>query len=69
MIFLFQDDKPESIQKVANKIAHVAHELSFDPEYMSPFAFNAAANGFENVTGEILLLFGKWSAVVQYDRI
>ncbi len=49
--FYFQDDKPESIQKVANKIAHVAHELSFDPDYMSPFAFNAAANGFQNVKG------------------
>ena len=48
----FQGPKKENLQRVANRIAHEAHELAFDPEYMSPFAFQAAAHGFENVQGK-----------------
>jgi len=43
--------KKENLEKVASRIAHEAHELAFDPDYMSPFAFHAAANGFQNVKG------------------
>lgn len=46
-----KEPKKEQLQKVANRIAHEAHELAFDPDYMSPFAFHAAANGFHNVKG------------------
>lgn len=45
-----QDHKQESLQKIANTIVQEAHKLAFDPEYMSPFSLNAAANGF-NIKG------------------
>ena len=53
----FQSDhKPESIQKVANALAKHAHQLAFDPDYMSPFALEAQANGMD-MKGKACLLF------------
>jgi protein phosphatase PTC7 len=42
-----KDPRPENVQHVASLIAHEAHELAFDSEYMSPFSMNAAANGLD----------------------
>ena len=44
MFVFLQDRKAESIQRTANSIAHLAHQLAFDPDYMSPFA--QAANEY-----------------------
>lgn len=46
-----KDSQLENVQTVANSIAHQANELAFDPEYVSPFALSAAANGFGDVQG------------------
>lgn len=43
--------KSEKIQEVADIIVQEAHELAFDPDFMSPFALHAADNGFNNVKG------------------
>ncbi|XP_026580438.1 protein phosphatase PTC7 homolog, partial [Pseudonaja textilis] len=40
----------ESIQQTASSIAEQAHELAYDPNYMSPFAQFACDNGL-NVRG------------------
>ena len=50
---LFQSDSLQDLQHVANLIANEAHTLAFDPDYMSPFAVGAAANGFD-VKGEFV---------------
>lgn len=42
----------EDIQEVANSLVNEAHKLAFDPTYLSPFAVNAAANGFNVVGGK-----------------
>ena len=49
---LKSDDKPESIQKVANALAKHAYQLAFDPDYMSPFALEAQANGMDMKGGK-----------------
>uniref|UniRef100_A0A670ZNT7 Protein phosphatase n=1 Tax=Pseudonaja textilis TaxID=8673 RepID=A0A670ZNT7_PSETE len=41
----------ESIQQTASSIAEQAHELAYDPNYMSPFAQFACDNGL-NVRGK-----------------
>jgi protein phosphatase PTC7 len=65
-----KDHKFESLQRTANALAEHAHELAFDPDYMSPFALNAAANGYQDVKGgkpdDITVLLarvteGEWS--------
>lgn len=57
----FQDNQLEDIQEVANSLVNEAHKLAFDPTYLSPFAVNAAANGF-NVVGkqQKLLMWCNW---------
>jgi len=40
-----------AVRACCERLAHAAHELSFDPDYMSPFAFSAEANGFQDVRG------------------
>ena len=42
-----QGKHQEHLQKVADSIATQAFQLAFDPDYMSPFSINAAANGFQ----------------------
>lgn len=39
------------LQMCANSIALIARKLSQDQEFLSPFAQNARANGFGNVSG------------------
>ena len=48
---LSQSTNYDSIQQTAQSIAKQAHELAYDPNYMSPFAQFACANGL-NVRGE-----------------
>uniref|UniRef100_A0A8B9GBD1 Protein phosphatase n=11 Tax=Aves TaxID=8782 RepID=A0A8B9GBD1_9PSIT len=43
----------ESIQQTARSIAEQAHELAYDPTYMSPFAQFACDNGL-NVRGKVM---------------
>uniref|UniRef100_A0ACB8G091 Protein phosphatase PTC7 n=1 Tax=Sphaerodactylus townsendi TaxID=933632 RepID=A0ACB8G091_9SAUR len=45
-----QTSEYESIQQKARSIAEKAHELAYDPNYMSPFAQFACDNGL-NVRG------------------
>lgn len=45
-----RDYKYETLKSTATKIANQAHKLSFDPEYLSPFAKQAKENGYD-VTG------------------
>ncbi|NXU56177.1 PPTC7 phosphatase, partial [Turnix velox] len=47
---LTQNSNYESIQQTARSIAEQAHELAYDPTYMSPFAQFACDNGL-NVRG------------------
>lgn len=49
---LSQNSNYESIQQTARSIAEQAHELAYDPNYMSPFAQFACDNGL-NVRGEL----------------
>ena len=53
ILLFFQDNKRESVERIAYEIAKQAHDLSFDPNYMSPFAKNAVENGF-NVKGAFI---------------
>lgn len=46
-----QNANYESVQQTAQSIAEQAHVLAYDPNYMSPFAQFACANGL-NVRGE-----------------
>lgn len=46
-----QNSNYESIQQTASSIAEQAHELAYDPNYMSPFAQFACDNGL-NVRGK-----------------
>lgn len=45
-ILLFQDHKDAS-RVAAKTIAQKAHDLSFDPDYLSPFAISAIDAGIE----------------------
>ena len=55
--FAFQNATEDSIQIVANSIVEHCRELAADPEYMSPFARNAIANGFgADITGGLVFL-------------
>ncbi|XP_013413535.1 protein phosphatase PTC7 homolog [Lingula anatina] len=42
-----KDHKPENIKRTARTLAKTARELSFDPDYMSPFAQQAQEHGIE----------------------
>lgn len=56
MLFIsmwLQKTNYESIQQTARSIAEQAHELAYDPNYMSPFAQFACDNGL-NVRGKII---------------
>jgi protein phosphatase PTC7 len=44
------DNRYESIKQTAWSIAQCARDLSYDPDYMSPFAKKARKSGY-NVTG------------------
>ena len=44
---VFQDNREESVQKTASTIAENAYNLSFDPDYMSPFALSAIDAGIQ----------------------
>lgn len=46
-----KDHKAESVQNVANVLVHDAKQLSLNPDYLSPFATNAAAYGYDDVLG------------------
>ena len=46
-----QDNKEESVQRTASTIAESAYQLSFDPEYMSPFALSAIDAGIQLTGG------------------
>lgn len=48
-----QNANYESVQRTARSIAEQAHQLAYDPNYMSPFAQFACDNGL-NVRGESL---------------
>ena len=41
-----EEDLASSLQQCANSIALIARSLSQDPNFLSPFAKNARANGF-----------------------
>ena len=47
MFLNLQDHKPESVQKTASCIAEEAHKLSFDENYLSPFALSAIDMGID----------------------
>lgn len=51
LILSSQNSNYESIQQTARSIAEQAHELAYDPNYMSPFAQFACDNGL-NVRGK-----------------
>lgn len=61
-----QNANYESVQQTAQSIAEQAHVLAYDPNYMSPFAQFACANGL-NVRGERV----RWvdAAVSTGDRL
>eukprot|EP00106_Octopus_bimaculoides_P010447 XP_014777889.1 PREDICTED: protein phosphatase PTC7 homolog [Octopus bimaculoides] len=42
-----KDHRQDNIQKTASKIAEEAHQLAFDPDYLSPFALTAIDAGIE----------------------
>ncbi|XP_067663217.1 protein phosphatase PTC7 homolog [Haliotis asinina] len=42
-----KDHKEETVQTTASNIAEKAYQLSFDPEYMSPFAMSAMDAGID----------------------
>ncbi|XP_014675262.1 PREDICTED: protein phosphatase PTC7 homolog [Priapulus caudatus] len=44
------DRRLESMQRTARSLVEIAHELSRDPDYVSPFSLHARANGI-NLTG------------------
>lgn len=46
-MILFQDPQPESVQQTASCIAEEAHLLSFDENYLSPFALSAIDMGID----------------------
>ena len=54
-----QDFKYETLSKTASNIAKQAHELSNDPQYMSPFAKEAKKNGYD-VAGKMYSLVRMW---------
>jgi len=41
-----EDEDPASLKKMARSLAEQARDLSFDPEYMSPFSREARKNGY-----------------------
>lgn len=47
-----QDHKPESVQQTASCIAEEAHLLSFDENYLSPFALSAIDMGIDFIGGK-----------------
>lgn len=47
-----RDRKLETIQQAVNSLAFQAHRLAFDSSYLSPFAKNARANGFDATGGK-----------------
>ena len=47
---VLQDFSVDTVQDIANSIVRQANLLARDPDYMSPFALNAEANGL-NVKG------------------
>lgn len=49
--YSFQTTNYDSILQTAQSIAKQAHDLAYDPNYMSPFAQFACANGL-NVRGK-----------------
>lgn len=49
-LFKFQNTNYDSILQTAQSIAKQAHDLAYDPNYMSPFAQFACDNGL-NVRG------------------
>lgn len=42
-----KDHKQDNVQNTASKIAEEAHQLAFDPDYLSPFALTAIDAGIE----------------------
>ena len=52
LISPLQNSNYDSIQQTARSIAEQAHELAYDPNYMSPFAQFACDNGL-NVRGKL----------------
>ena len=50
-LFVFQTTNYDSVLQTAESIAKQAHDLAYDPNYMSPFAQFACDNGL-NVRGE-----------------
>ena len=55
-LFVFQTTNYDSVLQTAESIAKQAHDLAYDPNYMSPFAQFACDNGL-NVRGETSDLF------------
>ncbi|CAG2185721.1 PPTC7 [Mytilus edulis] len=47
-----QDPQPESVQQTASCIAEEAHLLSFDENYLSPFALSAIDMGIDFIGGK-----------------
>lgn len=52
-VYLIQTTNYDSILQTAQSIAKQAHDLAYDPNYMSPFAQFACDNGL-NVRGKCL---------------
>lgn len=46
-----QDNEERSVERTAWSIAEHALEKSCDPDYMSPFAKHARANGYKSTIG------------------
>ena len=58
LLSILKDATEDSIQSVANSIVEHCRQLAADPEYMSPFARNAVANGFgADITGKLFTVF------------
>jgi protein phosphatase PTC7 len=52
-VAVFQDNTAESLQSVADSLANLARTLSFDPNYLSPFAKQARIEeGIEVIGGK-----------------
>ncbi|KAK7505984.1 hypothetical protein BaRGS_00002706 [Batillaria attramentaria] len=47
-----KDNHEETVQKTASSIAEKAYQLSFDPDYMSPFALSAIDAGIQLTGGK-----------------
>ncbi|XP_029641640.1 protein phosphatase PTC7 homolog isoform X1 [Octopus sinensis] len=66
-----KDHRQDNIQKTASKIAEEAHQLAFDPDYLSPFALTAIDAGIEIRGGkpdDITVVLARVSSLTESEK-